>query len=297
MPVTNHKNEVIGIVGIGRDITEIKKAEEKIQEQAESLQETNTLLEERQEEIVQQKEEIEFQRDELEKLNQTKDKFFSIIGHDLKNPFHAIIALSDMLLTNFTELEENEKTEMVSMIKASSENAYNLLQNLLEWSKSQTGNIDFFPEKIKLDEIIDETTSVLAINAQKKHIQVTKSMNKDIMLYADKNMLKTIIRNIISNAIKFTHENGSINITASEKEGNVYIAIQDDGVGMDESLKSKIFSMEKLQSKNGTSGETGTGLGLILCNDFAAKHNGRIQVDSEENKGSCFTIILPSGQY
>ncbi len=296
VPVINNKGNVIGIVGIGRDITEIKKAEEKIKEQSENLQETNMLLEERQEEIVQQKEEIEYQRDELEKLNKTKDKFFSIIGHDLKNPFHAIIALSEMIIQDYNNLDDHEKIEMLSMIKGSSENAFNLLENLLEWAKSQTENIEFYPENISLKQIIEETFSVLQINAERKNISVTIDIQTNVILYADKNMLKTIIRNLINNAIKFTHKDGEINIHSKEENNKVFISIQDNGIGMNETIKSQLFSLEKLHSKNGTLGESGTGLGLILCKEFIQKHNGELFIESEENKGSKFVIVLPTAK-
>jgi len=293
IPLKNNDGEVIGLVGIGRDITELKEAEEKIIAQAESLQETNVELEEKHEEIQQQKEEILTQRDELERLNASKDKFFSIIGHDLKNPFNAIISLSEHLSNNFGEMSDEEKLELIRLIYISSENAYELLENLLQWSRSQTGRIDYKPDVIDLEKILTNSIDFLKVNAEKKHISIHADLKEKLFVYADKNMVNTIFRNLINNAIKFTEEKGNISIGHKVEDDFVAISITDDGVGMDKETKDKLFNISEQHSASGTMGEAGTGLGLIICEEFIKKNRGKIIVESEQGKGSTFIVKLP----
>ncbi len=295
IPLKNSNGTVIGIVGIGRDITDVKEAEEKIAAQAESLQETNVQLEEKHEEIQQQKEEIEAQRDELQRVNASKDKFFSIIGHDLKNPFNAIISLSEHLSKSFKEMTDEEKLELIRLIYISSENAYDLLENLLQWSRSQTGRIDYKPDSIDLYKILNSNIDFLKVNAEKKHITLKSNIKENLIVHADKNMVNTIIRNLINNAIKFTEEKGNITIDHSIDGHYISISIKDDGIGMDESTKAKLFKIDEQHSENGTLGESGTGLGLIICDEFIRKNKGKINVESEKGKGSTFTVKLPRG--
>ncbi len=292
VPVKNQKGKVLGIVGIGRDITTIKKAENKIRQQAENLQETNTLLEERQEEIQQQKEEIMAQRDELENLNNTKDKFFSIIGHDLKNPFNAIINLADILKNSIHSGTKEEMIEMIELIRISAKSAFELLENLLQWSKSQSGNIEFTPEKFDINTIIRKNIEFFKVNAEKKSITLHANIPGEINVYADKNMINTVIRNIINNAIKFTNPGGEINILTRQNQSEVEVQITDNGIGMDKETKDNLFQLSSQRSMQGTSGEIGSGLGLILCREFIVKNHGEILIDSQSGEGSTFTIKL-----
>ncbi len=296
VPVKNNHGQIIGIVGIGRDITRLKKAEEKIKQQAAELQETNTLLEERQEEILQQKEEIEAQRDELSTLNSTKDKFFSIIGHDLKNPFHAIMSLTDILKNTSGERSAEEIDEMIDMIKTSSENAYELLENLLQWSRSQTGRINYNPQEIDIQDIGIETVNLLNVSAEKKNIKLISQINSQMMAFADKNMVQTIIRNLINNAIKFTPEEGVITLKGESTADYIKIHIQDTGIGMDPEFIEGLFAIDRQKSTKGTSGESGTGLGLIICKEFAEQNGGNIYVKSTPGEGSIFTLQLPKAK-
>jgi PAS domain S-box-containing protein len=292
VPVKNLKGKVLGIVGIGRDITKLKQAEHKIRQQAENLQETNTLLEERQEEIQQQKEEIMAQRDELENLNNTKDKFFSIIGHDLKNPFNAIINLSDILKNSINTGTKEEMTEMIELIRISAKSAFELLENLLQWSKSQSGNIEFTPEKFDINTLIHKNIEFFKVNAEKKNIKLLADISGEVNVYADKNMINTVIRNIINNALKFTKPGGEINISSRQTQNEVEVQITDNGIGMDEEIKDNLFQLSSQRSTQGTSGEIGSGLGLILCKEFITKNHGEIIIDSQPGKGSTFIIKL-----
>jgi len=299
VPLKNSKGEIVGLVGIGRDITQQKLSEEKLIAQAHHLQEVNVLLEERQEEVRQQAEELQAQADhltqvnkELEKLNATKDKLFSLIAHDLKNPFHAISGFATMLSRNFSQMKEREKLEIIDMMNLSAETAYNLLENLLQWARAQTNRIRFEPERLNLDEVIRETFEFLATSAQKKRIELLTE-NTEVFVIADKNMLSTILRNLISNAIKFTPEKGKVTVSACEEDGKIEVSVIDNGIGMTEQVKSKLFQLEELHTSPGTSGETGTGLGLIVCREFVERQGGTIRVESEPMKGSRFIFTLP----
>jgi PAS domain S-box-containing protein len=304
IPLKNSKGESIGLVGIGRDITKIKRIEAQLRKQAEDLQEVNVLLEERQEEVQQQAEELNAQTEnlkevnaELQKLNATKDKFFSIIAHDLKNPFNAIISLSDFLTKDFNLMPDNEKLELVKLINISSENAYSLLENLLQWARTQTDRIKYNPQPLELNPIIEENFKFHKINSDRKNIKLEQEVDDDLMVYADKNMVNLVLRNLLSNAVKFTNINGLIKVIAKkinkENSSTVEISVKDNGVGIEKEYLEKLFRIDEHHSTSGTTGETGTGLGLIVCKEFIRKNSGDIHVESEKGKGSTFIFTLP----
>ncbi|HYX08038.1 MAG TPA: PAS domain-containing sensor histidine kinase [Bacteroidales bacterium] len=300
VPVRNFQGEITGIVGIGRDITSLKKTEEKLRRKSEDLQEINVLLEERQEEVQQQAEELNSQAEhlreinsELHRLNATKDKFFSIIAHDLKNPFSAITSLSEILIRDFKGMPEEEKLKLMKLVKVSSENAYSLLENLLHWARSQTGRISFNPQPVDLKEIIEHNIEFLKISSDRKNIKLINKLKKCYPVYADKNMINLIVRNLMSNAIKFTQTNGKITISCVANEEYVQLDIADTGVGISKDDIGKLFRIDEHMSYNGTSGETGTGLGLIICKEFISKNKGEIFVKSKPEKGSTFSITIP----
>jgi PAS domain S-box-containing protein len=300
VPLVNKEGEVVGIVGMGRDITKTKRIEIQLRKRTEDLQETNTILEERQEEIQQQSEELAAQADnlrkinnELERLNRTKDKFFSIIAHDLRNPFHAIIGFSELLTKEYNTMDDQQRKGLLELINVSSEGAFNLLENLLQWARTQTDKIKYNPENMDINEIIASTISLLSITAEKKHIRLRNLIAKKTVVYADKNMINTVIRNLISNAVKFTSNDGDVSISAVDKEKMVEIRVTDTGVGMNQENLGKLFRIDMYHSTTGTSGETGTGLGLVICKEFIEKHGGKIIVESEERKGSTFSFTLP----
>ncbi|MBN1415147.1 MAG: PAS domain-containing protein [Bacteroidales bacterium] len=300
VPLINKDGEVVGVVGIGRDITKTKRIEIQLRKRTEDLQETNRLLEERQEEIQQQTEELAAQADnlrkinnELERLNRTKDKFFSIIAHDLRNPFHAIIGFSELLTKEYETMDDQQKRGLLELINVSSEGAFNLLENLLQWARTQTDKIKYNPENIDINEIITSTFNLLSITAEKKRVKLKNALGTKTMVYADKNMINTVIRNLISNAVKFTRNGGEVSIDAVSRGNMIEISITDTGVGIHKENLDKLFRIDMYHSTNGTSGETGTGLGLIICKEFVEKHGGRIKVVSEEKKGSTFSFTLP----
>ena len=303
VPLKNKEGEIIGVLGIGRDITKIKTAEKELRKKTEILQETNILLEERQEEIQQQSEELQAQAEnllkmnkELESLNRTKDKFFSIIAHDLKNPFHAIIGFSEMLVNDFKDMDDQQKLGLLELINMSSESAFNLLENLLQWARTQTDKIKFVPKKIDISRIVMSVFKLHKISADKKRVHLENYVKDFKYVFADENMIHTVIRNLVSNAIKFTNNNGTIKITSTEVNGKIEIAIADNGIGINEENLEKLFRIDTYYSTAGTSGEAGTGLGLIICQEFIKKNKGKLRVESVLGKGSTFTFSLPKAE-
>jgi signal transduction histidine kinase/ligand-binding sensor domain-containing protein len=230
---------------------------------------------------------------ELNELNASKDKFFSIIAHDLKNPFNAIIGFSEMLKDEIASGELNKSGEYAGMIYDSATKTYRLLENLLEWANSQRGKISFNPMTINLSEIFREDFRILNEMARRKDIELINHFADDLTIVADKNMIKTLLRNLISNAIKFTYKNGKVEVWAASGNKQLEISISDSGIGMTKETISKLFRIDSNLSTNGTENEKGTGLGLILCKEFVEKHRGKIWVESVPGKGSIFRVTLP----
>ena len=254
---------------------------------------TNRLLKIYNDEISSQKISIQSQNELLQELNATKDKFFNIIAHDLKNPFYGILGLSEEIVSSGQNYSHEESIQMVKMIRDSSQNAFNLLENLLEWSKAQTGRIEFNPENFLLDILVGDVVKLLENYAIKKNISINFSISKDFIVFADQNMVHTILRNLITNAIKFTEEYGKIFIVAQQLPGEIRITVSDTGIGIAENIKDRLFLISEKITSLGTKNEKGTGLGLLLCKEFVEKHGGRIWVESEPGKGSHFNFTIP----
>jgi signal transduction histidine kinase len=230
---------------------------------------------------------------ELKELNASKDKFFSIIAHDLKNPFNTIIGFSEILNEEISPENCEKSRQIAGMINSSASQTYRLLENLLEWANSQRGKISFNPGQVNLFELIHEEFMTLDDLAEAKKIELKVSCPQDLSVYADKNMIKTILRNLISNAIKFTHRNGHIEVNVSDDKNGVRIAVSDNGIGIPAESMAKLFKIDANLSSRGTENEKGTGLGLFLCNEFVARHGGKIWAESEPGKGSVFLFIIP----
>jgi len=238
-------------------------------------------------------EEIRQKNSELLKVNSEKDKFFSIIAHDLKSPFQGLMGYSEILSNEYSTLTEEEKFAFIRSIEELSHSSYRLLENLLEWTRMQTGQMAFYPEQFNLQVVLHPTLALLKHTALNKNIEFTHSIENLLFINADENMLSTIVRNLVSNAIKFTEKGGKINLTAARRAGCVEISVSDTGVGIDEESIKKLFSIDKNVSRKGTANEEGTGLGLLLCKEMVEKHGGRITVESEVGKGTRFAFTIP----
>jgi ligand-binding sensor domain-containing protein/signal transduction histidine kinase len=237
---------------------------------------------------------VEIKTSELRDLNVSKDKFFSIIAHDLKNPFQTIIGFSDMQKEELKAGDFGRVDHYAGMINTSAVQTFRLLENLLEWANSQRGKISFNPSYINLSELFHDEFFMLNERATEKNIELLKSFDDNLTIVADKNMIKTILRNLISNAIKFTSKNGKVEIKAIIEDGQVVISVSDNGIGMTKETIAKLFRLDANLSTRGTENEKGTGLGLFLCREFIEKHNGKIIVESEKDKGSLFKIVFPA---
>lgn len=231
--------------------------------------------------------------EELLKANQDKYKFLKILAHDLKNPMFAISGFSDLLIKNFRKYDESTIEKQLGIINTTTKKTYDLLEELLLWTRSQSGKIPFEPRTVQLKKVCDDVLSLLNESAATKQIEIIPEIDAGLELHADVVMLRTILRNLISNAIKFTHENGQIILRAEQQDTDMIITVSDNGIGMSQEVVSRLWQIAELYTSPGTKGEKGTGLGLMLCKEFVEKHHGRIWVESEVGKGSDFKIALP----
>jgi len=231
---------------------------------------------------------------EWKELNAMKDKFFSIISHDLKNPFTGLLGFSDILLGDLKDKNYDSAQEYAATIKELSEQGYKLLVNLLEWSRLQLHSLKISIEKVFISTIVDLTTSIVIPLARQKNIKIIKEGNLSLYVLADVNMLNTVLRNLLTNAVKYTNEGGEIVISASTVANMTTISVSDNGIGISSENISKLFRIDSNFSTKGTRFEDGTGLGLILCKEFINKMGGDITVESQEGHGSTFKFSLPS---
>jgi signal transduction histidine kinase len=239
-------------------------------------------------------EKIRLQNEQLQELNATKDKFFSIISHDLKGPLNSLTSFSGLLINYFDSLSKEEIQTLAKDLDKSLKNLFALLENLLEWSRSQTGAIEFKPEPFDLSELVQQNIDLLTAQAATKEIKIVFTNPQSLTVMAHKNSVTTVIRNLISNAIKFTPKGGTITLTTGKSNEEALVSIADTGVGMSKEVIDKLFRIDAKHSTKGTADEKGTGLGLVLCKDFVEKNNGNIGVQSEEGKGSTFYFTLPT---
>jgi PAS domain S-box-containing protein len=269
-PNFNFKGEFIGYLGHCFDISEIKEAEDRIR----------------------------VKNQELINLNAEKDKFFSIIAHDLRSPFNSFLGLTQLMAEDLNSMEMADIQSFAISLSKSATNLYGLLENLLEWSGLQRGITGFNPESFSLNPKVVEIMSSVLESANNKGIQVEMIVPHDLKIFADEKMLGSIIRNLASNAIKFTRKGGEIILRAKSVSADfVEISISDSGIGMQNDLLGNLFLLNPQSSRIGTEGEPSTGLGLIICKEFIEKHGGRIWAESEEGKGSIFYFTFPSNEF
>lgn len=230
---------------------------------------------------------------QLAELNATKDKFFSIIAHDLKSPFQGLLGYTQILLDDHMILSEEEKITFIKSIEDLSLSAFKLLENLLEWSRIQTGQMSFVQEEFNLLLELYPTLSLVKQTAQNKGIEFSFIIGSTIAVFADKNMLSTIIRNLVSNSIKYTEPGGRIVLKTKKLNSFIEISVEDTGIGMEEETIKNLFKIGKSTTRKGTANEKGTGLGLLLCKEMVERHGGIINVESKFNKGSKFIFTIP----
>ncbi len=236
---------------------------------------------------------VEEQKKELQNLNSTKDKLFSIIAHDLRNPFNSILGFSEMLYRNLENYNKEKMREMLDAIYTQSNVTYELLENLLNWARSQTDMISFSPREVKLKPVVNEITFHMEVMAGNKDIELNLDIDPDLKVYADRNLLQIILRNLIHNAIKFTPEGGIVLVSAGAGSDGVDVSVKDNGSGIEKEVIRKIQDGFTMETVAGTANEVGTGLGLMLCREFVEKHGGSLDIESEPGNGSRFSFTLP----
>ncbi len=265
--IKDDKGKITNFVFSVRDITERRKAELELQEK----------------------------NKELRKINTEKDKFFSIIAHDLRSPFNGFLGLTQIMAEDLPSLTMSEIQNIAVNMRNAATNLYRLLENLLHWTRIEQGMIPFNPETLELKPIIDESLIMVLELARNKGIEISYQIPDGMNVFADSNILQTLLRNLVSNAVKFTPKAGKINLSAKhEADGSIKICVQDSGIGMDKDMIGKLFQIDENTSRKGTEGEPSTGLGLIICKDFVEKHGGKLWVVSEVDKGSEFCFTLPT---
>jgi two-component system sensor histidine kinase/response regulator len=266
----------------------VKERTAQLESQKTKLEQLNASLENQKSKLKQLTASLASQKVELKKLNASKDKFFSIIAHDLRAPFSGLLGITDFIIKNLENFSQRDS------LRDAAETVYTLLENLLAWSRLQRGTMKNHPEDIRLDEIAAQNMRLFASSAEQKQISLVNQIPKGTTAYADKHMIDTVIRNLLSNALKFTYTGGVIRVLAHKNEKDVEFAISDTGTGIPQEDIPQLFQIDVKYSHAGTAGEEGTGLGLILCKDLVEKNDGTILVESEVGQGTTFTVRLPS---
>jgi len=260
-------------VGTGRDVTLTRQLEK---------EKTNAL------ELLQKSE------DNLRRINAEKDKFFSIIAHDLRGPFSGFMGLTNIMSEELPNLTMDEIQDLALTLKDSATTLHRLLENLLQWSHIQRGLMPFNPKAVQLRAIADESIALIVDSVREKEIEIINAISEGFIVFADIDMLQSIMRNVVSNAVKFTPKGGNVSLSAKATEDNsVEISIKDTGIGMSKVMVDNLFKLDAQTNRTGTEGEPSSGLGLLLCKEFIEKHSGKIWVESEEGKGSVFHLTFP----
>lgn len=271
--------------------------DKQLEEQNRTLQQLNRELERfnatLEQQVQERTAELEAQKLELAELNASKDKFFSIISHDLRSPFNALLGFAQILSENLERYTLEEVQQKVIYIRTAAERLYALLENLLTWSRMQRGAIEYDPEPLDLGEIAEDNVALFTPNAEQKQIRLHNSIQAQTFVYADYSMLNTVIRNLTSNALKFTSSGDHVTLSAMIREQQVEIAVSDTGIGIPAAILPTLLRIDTHHTQVGTAGEKGTGLGLVLCKELVEKNGGQLWVESDAGKGSTFRFTLP----
>lgn len=279
MAVKDKNGKIIALRGILRDITESKKNEGKLKQLVERLEYVNNQLKESEE--------------ELKNTNASKDRFFSIIAHDLRSPFSSLLSFSEFLVEDIEELSKDEIKSFAGKINEAARSVFNLLENLLQWSRIQSGKMPYQPSSFNLSYKVNQVIALLKNNSDHKKIKIINDAATNAVVFADDDMIFSVIQNLLSNAIKFTNEGGAIVIRSNTLENDIEISITDNGVGIKEEDLAKLFRIDAQHTTYGTCDEKGSGLGLILCKEMIERNRGKIWVTSKVGEGTTFTFTLP----
>ena len=298
--IENEQKLIVNNKTLSNNIEELKQIKAQLEEHEHRLMQENEKYEVLNKELKQAndglfiaKEEAIENEEKLKELNATKDKLFSIIAHDLRSPFNSIIGYSELLIENEGNNDADENEAFIKIIHSSAKSTLILLDNLLNWAKSQTGHLIFRPERLNLNSVINDIIVSSTSTARFKNISLVQISSADIEVFADKNMLQTILRNLVSNAIKFTNLKGEIKIYTTAAQDFAEITISDNGVGMDEQTIRKLFRIDTGLVSKGTANELGSGLGLLVCKEFVEKQGGEIRIESEAGKGCNLIFTIP----
>ncbi len=279
VPVYDNLGNFKGYRGIDRDITERKLAQDELNKKAAELAELNKQL------GVSEK--------VLAELNASKDKFFSILAHDLRSPFNSILAFARLLVDDYDSIDKENRRKFAENIYVNAKTVFHLVENLLEWSRIQTGRIEYNPDDTVLKEVVASLMNMLSGNAIKKEIELVNEVKENLVVKVDERMIQSVFQNLIANAIKFTRVKGKITVSAENEGDFVRVSVADNGIGIKEEDLDKLFKIDVQHTTMGTAKETGTGLGLILCKELIQRHGGVISVHSKYGEGTTFSFTLP----
>jgi signal transduction histidine kinase len=284
----SHTGNPIGLIAV------IKRKKISNQVQAEELLKLVAVRAAGEMERLEAEKVILLKNEELENSTTEKDKFYSIIAHDLRGPFNGFLGLTQIMAEELPDLPMAEAQKIAVSMKNSAIGLYSLLENLLEWSQIQQGTMQFYPVAIQLGQTVNESIAMYSESAKAKEIEVTLDIPEGLEVFGDLNMFQATIRNLVSNALKFTARGGKVTVSAKlNSDKNIEISIEDTGVGMSQEMVKKLFRIDLKTNRKGTEGESSSGLGLLLCKEFVEKNGGEILVRSEEGKGSTFSFTIP----
>jgi len=300
-PIYNNKKQIIGLVGIGRDVSKLIEYESKLLDSYTELKKINSQLKVNQELINEQTEqlkaqsiELEYANEQLTELIKTRDKFFSIIAHDLKNPVNLLKGFAELLLHRYNEIDDVRRYKYIETVFRTSNNLTDLLEKLLQWARMQTGGIRFDPEVINIYAFIEENLAPLTDSFEQKNITVESNFqDTELLMVGDRNMLDFVFRNLLTNAMKYTNRGGHILILCDINNNKAQFCVSDNGIGMEEHISRDLFSLTRNRTKEGTEGELGSGLGLFLCKDFIERNRGKIWVESKIGEGTKVYFYVP----
>ena len=271
----------------------IRKLQQELRQQNETLERYAEMLAQKNDELKAKNAELDEKNSQLNLLNADKDKFFSIIAHDLRNPIGALRELPQLIAENLDNYGKDELRRLITMQRDAARNLFELLENLLTWSRMQRGLIEFNPEPIQVSALVQRSIALLTPSAAQKAITLTQAVNPSLLGMADHKMIDAVVRNLIYDAIKFTSSGGTIEVSGNDDGAVMTIAVKDNGVGIGEQFLPKLFRIDEQYRRTGTANERGTGLGLILCKEFVERNGGEIRVESKIGNGSTFSFTLP----